>query len=538
MNVDEGLNLGDLRGLVERRWPATAIVAGVVFLAGIVIAAVLPNQYTTYTTILVEPQTISADLIEAQMGGTDLNERLHLMTMQILSRPRLSRIIDDLGLYEVESEEMTREEVIELMRSRIEVVPVLPELEEELQSTRREIVINTFRLSFRHESPQLAAAVANRLANDFIEEHIRERVQISTDTSEFIEAELARLAVQIQDVEARIAQVKNENPGRLPEDMTANQRVYERTIENLRHAQYRLAEAQSDEGFYRQQAAISPDYGARDSADPKRRLELMELELNTMLSRGYTEKHPDVIAKHFEIEELREKLSKVEAEEAAEERPVSAAQQASEAERRRAALRIEAAREELSRLQAQADEVQQRLADTPRVAERLGALERDYEHLFRSFQEYSNKRLDASVAANAERRQKGEKLRVLESAVAPPDPTSPNRPLIVLMGALLGMALGGATGVLLEASDGSFHGGRALQGAFQLPVLAQIPSITLESDRVALRRRRAIATVATAGIVGVVLVGAVAGYWMVNRGGGGDAATPAQSPTTQQEAPQ
>ena len=42
-----------------------------------------------------------------------------------------------------------------------------------------------------------------------------------------------------------------------------------------------------------------------------------------------------VIAKHFEIEELREKLSKVEAEEADEERPVSAAQQASEAERRR-----------------------------------------------------------------------------------------------------------------------------------------------------------------------------------------------------------
>jgi uncharacterized protein involved in exopolysaccharide biosynthesis len=296
-----------------------------------------------------------------------------------------------------------------------------------------------------------------------------------------------------------------------------------------------LAEAQSDEGFYRQQTAISPDYG---TTDPKRRLELMELELNTMLSRGYTEKHPDVIAKHFEIAELREKLSKEEVEEAGVEKPVSAAQQAAEAERRRSALRVEAAREEIARLQVQADEVQQRLADTPRVAERLGALERDYEHLFRSFQEYSNKRLDASVAANAERRQKGEKLRVLESAVAPPEPTSPNRPLIVLMGALLGMALGGATGVLLEASDGSFHGGRALQVAFQMPVLAQIPSITLESDRVALRRRRAIATVATAGIVGVVLVGAVAGYWMVNRGGGGGAATPTQSPTTQQEAPQ
>jgi hypothetical protein len=39
------------------------------------------------------------------------------------------------------------------------------------------------------------------------------------------------------------------------------------------------------------------------------------------------------------------------------------------------------------------------------VAERIDALERDREHLYKSFQEYSNKRLEAAVAANAERRQ-------------------------------------------------------------------------------------------------------------------------------------
>ena len=78
MNVDEGLDLGDLRGVVERRWLPAAIVAGVVFLVGVVVAATLPNQYETHTTVLVEPQTISPELVAAQMGGTDLNERLHL----------------------------------------------------------------------------------------------------------------------------------------------------------------------------------------------------------------------------------------------------------------------------------------------------------------------------------------------------------------------------------------------------------------------------------------------------------------------------
>jgi len=526
MNVEEGLRVGDVRGLVARRWPYAAILATGIFLVSVVVAAVLPNQYETYATILVEPQTISTELVEAQMAGTDLNQRLHLMTMQILSRSRLSRIIDDLGLYAEESKEMTREEVIELMRRRIVVVPVLPALAVESASNRTP-EINTFQLFFRDDSPRMAAAVANRLANDFIEEHIRERVQISTDTSEFIEAELARLAVQIQDVEGRIAQVKAENPGRLPEDVVSNQRLYERLIENFRNSQRTLAEAESDEAFYRQQAMISPDYENRD-ANPERRLEVLELQLAGLYSRGFTEKHPDIVAVKEEIEEVKRKVERDAAADTANERPRSAAQQGADAEMRRAGLRAAAARADIERLQQHVDEVQDRLAQTPRVAERLGALERDYEHLFKSFQEYSNKRLEASVAANAERRQKGEKLRVLESAVPPVEPSSPNRLMIVVLGALAGAALGGGAAILLEVADSSFHGGRDLQAAFRLPVLAQIPGITLESDRVAQRRRRAMATVAAAGIVGVVLLGAAAGYWAVNGPGFGSQEEAAQ----------
>jgi uncharacterized protein involved in exopolysaccharide biosynthesis len=264
---------------------------------------------------------------------------------------------------------------------------------------------------------------------------------------------------------------------------------------------------------------------------------MLELRLAEYASRGYTEKHPDVMAVKLEIAEVGKKMERdtaeadVEAEAAS--RPPSPGQQTAEAERRRAELRAASARAELERLRQQVEEVQQRLADTPRVAERLGALERDYEHLFGSFQEYSEKRLSAAVAANAERRQKGEKLRVLESAVPPPGPTSPNRLLIVVLGALLGGALGGATGLLLETVDDSFHAPRDLQAAFRIPVLAQIPGITLESDRVAQRRRRALVTVATAGIVAVVLLGAAAGYIVVNGGGFGGAGEPQrQAPAT------
>jgi len=528
MNLDEGFEIGDIKGLIGRRAPLALGVALAVFLVAVVVAAVLPNQYETHTTILVEPQTISEELVEAQMQGTDLNQRLHLMTMQILSRPRLSRVIDDLELYREESQEMTREEVIEMMREQIRVEPVLPELQEDLDLRRQEIQINTFQLYFQHEDPQMAAAVVNRLANDFIEEHIRERVEVSSDTQEFIEAELARLAVQIQDVEQRIAEVKSENPGRLPEDMDSNQRIYQRLLDNLRDAQRQLSEAQSDAAFYEQQAQVRSDVGATGgrSMSPEQRLNMLELRLAEFKSRGFTEKHPDILATKEEIEAVKAQIATSDEEAEQEEQPLSAAQQTAQAQARRARLRAESARAEIERLQQQLDEVQQRMAETPRVAEQLSALQRDYEHLFSSFQSFSNKRLEAAVAANAERRQKGEKLRILETAVPPPGPTSPNRLLLAVMGVLLGGALGGGIGVLQEATDSSFHEGRKLQSTFRIPVLAQIPAIVLEADRVAQRRRRVLATVGTGVLVAVVLAGAFAGYRMVNGGGGGEGAQP------------
>src|SRR5262245_25645048 len=182
MNSQEGLQARDILSVVRRRALLAAAVAGLVTLAGIFVAAILPNRYEAWTTLLVAPQVISKKLVEPGVEGSDLNSRLHLMTMQILSRGRLSKIIDELKLYPKESKVMTREEVIEVMRDDIRVEPVLNELEGAANRRRTDEEINTFRLYYQSRNPQIAAAVASRLANDFIDEHIRERVEVSTGT--------------------------------------------------------------------------------------------------------------------------------------------------------------------------------------------------------------------------------------------------------------------------------------------------------------------------------------------------------------------
>ena len=94
MNAEAGFQLSDLAGVARRRAGVMGGVALLVVLAFYWVAMALPNQYESYATVLVEPQSVSADLVKAGVRESDLTQRLHLMTAEILSRPRLSRLID------------------------------------------------------------------------------------------------------------------------------------------------------------------------------------------------------------------------------------------------------------------------------------------------------------------------------------------------------------------------------------------------------------------------------------------------------------
>jgi polysaccharide chain length determinant protein (PEP-CTERM system associated) len=522
MDLEQGFQLDDLRGMFHRRSVTMAVIAAAVVLLSVLVAAWIPNEYEAVTTLLIEPQAISQRLVESGMPETEINNRLHLVQMQILSRGRLSEVLEsfkrnqNVVIYPELEDRLTRAEVIEHMRKKIKLTPVLPELATEARAQTGvrpgDVVVNTFLLSYRHRSARLASDVANRLANSFIEEHLRDRAAVSGDTAEFIQEELRRLSVEIGRVEKEIGDVKTGNAGSLPEDFEANQRLYERILDNLRDVQRELAVAASDEAFYHQQALAggsADDLYSGHVLTPRRRIEVLELQLAEYRSRGFTDKHPDVIAADDEIKRLTAEI------EAGADDPnkFSPVQQNARLEGQRAGLRAQAARQEIERLREQLKAVEERLAKTPRVAEQLAALEREHEHLFDSYQDFSKKGLEAGVARDMETRQKGEKFRVLEQAVMPPEPASPNRPLIVSIGLLLGLALAAAYGISAEATDTSFHTPRRLQERLGLPVLAAIPSVVLPAD-LAARRRALVRQVALAGVATVLVIAASgAGYY-------------------------
>jgi hypothetical protein len=179
-------------------------------------------------------------------------------------------------------------------------------------------------------------------------------------------------------------------------------------------------------------------------------------------------------------------------------------------------LRVKAAESDIELLENAIESLQVRLAKTPLVAEKLDALQRQYDHLYTSYQDYNLRLQQAGVQADLERRQLGEKFRILESAELAPEPSSPDRILLLSLGAILGLALGVGVGLLSEMTDSSVHTTNELQAALGIPVLISVPRIMLESDRAARSRRILRESFAAVGVVFFVLIGGIATYYFVN----------------------
>jgi uncharacterized protein involved in exopolysaccharide biosynthesis len=344
-------------------------------------------------------------------------------------------------------------------------------------------------------------------------------VKVSQKSLEFIDAELERISQRMTEVEAKVATIKAENPGRLPEDLAANQRSLDRLSSEISRGQRQFDMASSDEAFWRSQMLAAETLERpNDDASPTRKLQLLELLIAEQQARGFTEKHPDYLRAKQELEVIRQALAMREAdrENVESDLPPNYQQQIAEAERKRAELQAVSAQGEIDRLQARAESFRTLLAETPRVAEQLDGLGRQYQSQLDSYQLYIRRQQEASVQADMERRQLGEQFRVLEAAFIAPQPSSPNRPLILVLALFFAAAVAAGTAVMLEVTDASVHDARQIQGLMNLPVLASIPQIWLESDRILRRRKLVRQALASVALVMFVLVGGAANYTWVN----------------------
>jgi hypothetical protein len=142
---------------------------------------------------------------------------------------------------------------------------------------------------------------------------------------------------------------------------------------------------------------------------------------------------------------------------------------------------------DIASLKSQIRKYEIRVENTPNREEELKSLERGYESKKASYNMLLNKKLETELSVNMEKKQKGEKFQILDPAMLPEKPISPNMKLLFLLTLVAGPNIGLGLVFLLEYLDTSFRNPRDVESGLGFPVLATVPVIR---DRKYQRRQR------------------------------------------------
>jgi len=470
------------------------------------VARILPNKYKSDTLILVVPQRVPDSYVKSTVTMR-IEDRLHAITQQILSRTRLEQIIKEFNLYPKERRTWIMEDVVEQMRKDIDIQIVKGD---------------AFRVAYTGEDARLVMRVTERLASLFIDESLRDREVLAQGTSQFLGAQLDEARRQLVDHEKALEAYRKKYDGQLPTQVDANLQVL-RTAEMQLQSTSELLNRDRDEKLLldRQVADLTipdaaPVPSAQHVSDPSdtstlstaQQLDAARKALEALQVRLKPE-HPDVIRMKRIVNELQTKAA------AEAQQPAAAPPALTPAERTRrnriAELTmqrdnldhaIKAKEAEVVTLKQTITQAQARLAAAPTRESELTALTRDYDTLQKTYTSLLAKEEDAQTSENLEHRQIGEQFKVLDAARIAEKPFSPNRPLIDSLGTIGGLAVGLALVALIEYRDRSLKTDADVSLALQLPVLASVPYLAGIVDRRRLWKRRAmIASGATTVIV-------------------------------------
>jgi len=124
----------------------------------------------------------------------------------------------------------------------------------------------------------------------------------------------------------------------------------------------------------------------------------------------------------------------------------------------------------------------------PKEQEEWTKLQRNRNVFQKIYDELLQKLESARVSMDMEAANKTGAFKVLDAAVAPRLPIKPNRVLMILIGLLAGIAAGIGVVIGIDSLNNSFKGEASIVSGLKLPVLATIPKIVTEDDRLHARK--------------------------------------------------
>lgn len=555
-NHDATRTVADYIAIYRRRrgwfwWPA-----GVILLAALAAALLLPSTYRAEGRILIEDQEISPNLLGDTVSGFT-TQQIQVISQRVLTSARIREIVDDLEVYDLDESEgpLANELIAARFRNDMDLSIVRADVIDPRRGVGEAAI--GFDLGFSSQDPGAAKRVAERLVDLFMQENSNRRQERAQDVTRFLADSVDKANEELERTEAELAAFKSANEGVLPEDYEENERNIRLAEQQLADAEVRIQQLEQRAIELRGQlAALNPSSpittrGGDAVMSDRERLRVLSAEYReksvryraghpdlvrlereiaalrntvgdgdkyTQLSlqlekeravlsdaqSRYGDNHPDVVRAQATVDSLEAELATVEAAPGTTGVANNPAYLVVNTQVQSTQSELRSLRGRQQRLRADIARYQGLISRAPEVEVQYEGLRREYENAEASVYELQARLRAAEVADDVE----GELLRGRFTLIEPPSmplaPIGPNRPAMLLFGAILAVGIGGLLVVLAEAVDSRIYGMKTVTTLVGVPPLAVVPYLDNSADLAKAKRRK----LAYVGAIGVVVIAA------------------------------
>ena len=511
-----------------------------------------PDSYTSTEVIRVVPQQVPEQMVQAAVNQ-QMEQRLNAMAQTIMSRSVLTNIINQFGLYPKERTQRPIEDLVEDMKtSHIKINQVTA-----IAGGGEHRGVGAFSISFSYENRYQAQKVVQDLGSRFMEESIRNRSNATYQTTQFIKEQMEQAKKELDDIEIKLQAFQTEHNGNLPDQMDSNLRQMQSLQTQLSILGNQISRDNQDRLQFQSQIQILKDSQAAVAkeqpmeqqtqaykekndklAEAERDVTMLQTRLDLLLQH-YKEDWPDVRTARGQLIVAKQRRDELLKEDAAAKKTDATATAAAPARTQNPLqarelreydnrirtlqtaieakdLEIAGYTKEIGRLNAQITLYTGRVETVPAGARQYGDLLREKEIARTKYVDMDTKLQHAQIAQEMEGRKQGETLELLDPASLPITQTDPKRPMIISIGAGIGLLLGVVIAGALEMKDTSLKNLKDVRAYTQMAILGSIP--LLENDFV-VRRRKRLAWLGwtTASLAAVVIMSGSIVYYYVTK---------------------
>jgi polysaccharide chain length determinant protein (PEP-CTERM system associated) len=437
--------------LISRRKELFVVLALAITTIFFVVSFLLPRKYESTSTVFIEKNVIS-ELVKGITVTPSMEDTINVLTYAITSRTLLTKVVDSMDINLAGKSDLDQENLIKELQKNTKV-----KVKDK----------NLFTISFTHQNPRVARDFVNTLVRLYIEQSISSKRGESYDATKFLTEQIQTFNEKLEKAENEVNTYKREKGGVISIDEgklfqeinTAQQKLYDlelrrRQLEGMRQVTRRVN-------------------------DPlQARLSNLQKRLDELLVQ-YTESYPDVVKVKSDIETVKEQMAQ---RKGGDETQSVDPQELAKIESEIAAIRVTE-----SGLQRYIGTNKALLQTIPTAKAGLDKLELEKKNQKNIYDQLFARQGQSEVSKQMEVQDKSTTFRVVDPAILPSKPSSPDRLKIMLFGMLAGLA--GSFGILfiLDQLDSSIKETATLH-ALGLPVLAVIPR--LEDQALAARQRR------------------------------------------------